>query len=214
MKKDMQVGTTQVPQNNDFKIVRFTNIAPFDFSSEMGAMYGGQPYFVPSGKSLLMPLTVGDHLATHLARQIIIQKAPIRDEKELDGKGSDRKLWDPKHIEDLKAQIVSQVYEEEQQAPKTRDEMLRAKIDELNKQFPEAHLQNGAPTAPPPPAPAPTPSVVPAATVVAPTAPTTPPADTGPKVYQDKAEVIAALKAKDIKFDARKSKSDLEKLLK
>jgi hypothetical protein len=166
-----------LPTNNDNKIVRFTNIAPFDFTPEMGAMYGGVPYSVSSGKSLLMPFTIGDHLATHLARQIIIQKAPIRDEKEIDGKGSDRHLWDDGAINDLKAKIVREVYEEEKQPVASADQLMKEKVEELNRSdiLPEQPLNTAG--------------------------------------YKDKAEVVTELNKRGVKFDARKSKADLEKLL-
>ncbi len=177
-------------QNNDHKIVRFTNISYFDFTSEMGAMYGGVPYFVPAGKSMLMPMPIGDHLATHLARQIILQKAPIRDEKETDGKGSDRKLWDEKAILDLKTKIVSEVYEEERPEKADEASVMAARVAALNRDFvPEAPV----PTAP----------VVDA-----------PVAGGSTSGYQDKAEVIAELKKRGIQFDARGSKAKLEELLK
>lgn len=207
---------TTKPQNNDYKIVRFTNISNFDFTSEMGAMYGGVPYFVPAGKSMLMPLSVGDHIATHLARQIIIQKAPIRDETQIDGKGSDRKLWEPTHITDLKNQILSEVYEEERTAPVTHEEFLKRKVEDLNKTFSPEVIAAAAAQANLPAMPASVPGVATAPTPspVAILDPVTPPVIAeDPIEYKDKAEVIEALKKADIKFDARKSKSDLEALL-
>lgn len=171
-------------QNNDHKIVRFTNVTNFDFTAEMGAMFGGVPYFVAAGKSMLMPMTVGDHLATHLARQIIIQKAPIRDDKETDGKGSVHKLWDDKAIDSIKAKIVVQVSEEAAPVVQGEAARLAQKVQELNKDFPpEANVN------------------VPSETNV----------NSG---YKDKAEVIAELVKRNIKYDARKSKATLEVLLK
>lgn len=158
------------------KIVRVTNISNFDFTAEMGAMFGGVPYFVPAGKSLLMPMPVGKHLATHLARQIVLQGAPIRDEKEIDGKGSDRKLWDTESLAKIEAQIVSEVYEEDVPAPQTEAQIMARKIEDLNK--------GEALSAP-----------------------------VSTSGYVDKAEVIAALQKRGIKYDARSSKAALENLL-
>lgn len=218
--------TASVPQNNDHKIVRFTNIADFDFVPEMGAMYGGVPYFVSAGKSMLMPLSIADHLATHLSRQIIIKKAPIRDDKEIDGKGSDRKLWEPQHIVELKGKIVSsEIYQEERPAPTTPEQVLARKVEELNKAFPPDVIAAAAkPLATPEvektttsigidtPAPAAEKTITMSSTApVTPIVQVTPP--TGPIVYKDKAEVIAELNKRGLKFDARKSKADLEKLL-
>jgi hypothetical protein len=180
--------------DSDYKIVRVTNITDFDFTGDLGARYGGRDFFVPAGESLLVPLTVGNHLATHLARQILIKKAPIRDETQIDGKGSDRPLWDDAIIDQLKAKILVEVYEEEKQAPQTEGDRMRAKVDELNKVVgddPEAEVGGN----------------VDASTIV--------PVDgvDSAIVYKDKAEVIAALKEKDVPFDARASKSNLEALL-
>lgn len=161
------------------KIVRFTNIAAFDFLPEMGAMYGGIPYFVARGKSLLMPLPIGRHLAKHLARQIMLQKAPSRTEKELDGKGSDRKLWDARGVDELMAKIITEVYEEEAPKVLSEAEIQAKRIADLNK----GEADDGQPGI------------------------------GSPSSYKDKAEVIAELKKREIPFDARKSKADLEKLL-
>lgn len=182
----MPLGNTTV-QNNDHKIVRFTNISYFDFTSEMGAMYGGVPYFVPAGKSMLMPMPIGDHLATHLARQIILQKAPIRDEKETDGKGSDRKLWDENVINGLKAKIVTEQYEEERLAPTSEADRIKQKVEDLNRNFPPEVKLASDPSKDGPDA---------------------------PSRFQDKADVIAELNKRGIKFDARGNKAKLEVLLK
>ena len=117
---------------SDYKIVRVTNISNFDFTGELGARFGGRDFFVASGESLLVPLTVGDHLATHLARQILIQEAPIRDGSQTDGKGSDRPLWDDAVIKELKDKIMVNVYEEEKQKPVSEADRMAAKVKELN----------------------------------------------------------------------------------
>lgn len=129
------MNPTQI-QSDANKIVRVTNISNFDFTAEMGAMYGGVPYFVPAGKSLLMPMPVGKHIATHLARQIMLRKAPTRDDREIDGKGSDRKLWDAAGVDELVAKIVTNVYEEQVAAPQSEAQILAAKVEELNKTTP------------------------------------------------------------------------------
>lgn len=161
------------------KIVRVTNISNFDFIPEMGAMYGGVPYFVAAGKSLLMPLPVGRHLAKHLARQIMLRNAPTRTEKEMDGKGSVNKLWDPEGEKRLVAKIMTEVYEEEPVKVLSEAELQKKRIDDLN----DKEAGEGQP------------GVGSAST------------------YKDKGEVIAELKKREIPFDARKSKADLEKLL-
>jgi len=177
---------------SDYKIVRVTNISNFDFTGELGARFGGRDFFVPAGGSILAPLSVGDHLATHLARQIIIRKAPIRDASQIDGRGSDRPLWDDAIIGELKAKIMVEVYEEEKKTPQTEAERLAAKVADLNKVV----------------APEPVGGNVDASGIV--------PVEDSPSsavVYKDKAQVIEELKKKNVSFDARASKSKLEELL-
>lgn len=184
-----------VIQDQSHKIVRFTNVSNFDFTPEMGAMFGGVPYFVPAGKSLLMPKPIGDHLAVHLARQILIRKAPIRDGSETDGKGSDRPLWDDQVIQQMIGKIVTDQYEEEKPAVVSEAERMASKVRDLNTVFPAWEIITAGVVT--------TPGVVMTTTVGDTT--------TG---YQDKAEVIAELQKRNVKFDARKGKASLEELLK
>lgn len=164
---------------NDTKIVRITNITSFDFTPEMGAMYDGRQFPLRAGESKLYPFTLGDHFATHLARQILLRKAPIRDAKELDGKGSDRPLWDETVIIELKKKIMTEVYEEVKAPLQSPTDVMVAKVEDLNRVAAEVPDVAQVPT----------------------------------NGYQDKAEVITELTKRGIKFDARKSKADLEMLL-
>lgn len=179
---------------SDYKIVRITNISDFDFTGELGARYGGRDFFIPAGGSLLTPLTVGDHLATHLARQILIRKAPTRDAGQIDGKGSDRPLWDDSVISELKAKIMVEVYEEDKKAPLTEAERMAQKVADLNKAVPPEPKTTGG--------------NVDASGIV-------PVEDSANSaiVYKDKAQVIEELKKKGVSFDARASKDKLENLL-
>ena len=179
---------------SDYKIVRITNISNFDFTGELGARYGGRDFFVQAGESLLVPQTVGEHLATHLARQIMIRKAPGRDLKETDGKGSDRPLWDDSIISELKEKIMVEVYDEEKKAPQSEADRFADKVEELNRVTTptEDEVVGGN---------------VDASTIV-------PVEGTNSAiVYRDKGEVIAALNEKGIGFDARLGKNKLEDLL-
>lgn len=173
------------PESELHKVVRLTNKTDFDFTPQMGAMYGGVPYMLPAGKSMLLPKPVAMLLAKHLARQVFIKKAPIRDEKEIDGKGSDRALWTDEQITETLGRFISEEYEEEKPAPKTEAEMIQAKVEELNKAYPKEEVKEA---------------------VEAVSTPAT--------GYADKAEVIAELNKRGIKFDARSSKAKLEELLK
>lgn len=129
------LGTQNTPDAELHVIVRFTNKTDFDFTPAMGAMYGGQPFTVPAGKSMLAQKPVALHLAKHLARQTFIRKAPIRDERETDGKGTDRALWTEDDINRIKMLFISDEYSEEKAAPKSEAEIIAAKVAELNKGF-------------------------------------------------------------------------------
>lgn len=185
-------------QRNGARIVRVTN--PYDF--EFTHAWGGIPYTLPVGKPLLFPYPLADHLATHLARQAAIRKAPMRDAQETDGKGSDRPLWDEDSIIRAKAIIMHEEYQETIPEVKTEAQLMAAKIEELNKAFSDlkASVDGTTPTTDP--------------------EVTTAPVETGavvtgdPLEYQDKAEVIAELEKRGIKYDARASKAKLEELLK
>jgi hypothetical protein len=177
---------------DEHKVVRITNRTDFDFTPEMGARYAGVPYMIPAGKSLLMPKPAAKLLAKHLARQVYIRNAPIRDGNQTDGKGSDRPLWTEESCLQFAEKFLSDEYEEEKPTPKTEAEIIKQKIEELNK------LTGSTVT-------------------FTPTAVTSTEVESDPIVatssYMDKAEVIAALQKRDIKFDARMNKASLEKLL-
>lgn len=165
---------------DEHKIVRLTNRTDFDFTPEMGARYAGNPYVIPAGRSLLMPKPAAKLLAKHLARQVFLKGAPIRDASQTDGKGSDRPLWTDESCQSLADTFLSEEYEEERAIPRTPAEVIAAKIEELNKLIDETPSST---------------EVVPAGG------------------YLDKAEVIAELQKRGIKFDARLNKAALEKLL-
>lgn len=176
---------------SDYKIVRITNISDFDFTGDLGARFGGRDFFVAAGESLLVPLTAGDHLATHLARQIMIRKAPKRDAKQLDGKGSDRPLWDDAIIDELKKKIMVEVYEEEKKAPLSEADRMAQKVEELNKVTAPEEDEGGN---------------VDASGIV-------PVEGENSMVYKDKAQIIEELNKRGTSFDARASKAKLEELL-
>jgi hypothetical protein len=188
MKPDIINHFTQM-NDSDYKIVRITNISDFDFTGDIGARFAGRDFFIPAGGSLLVPQTVGDHLAMHLARQILIRKAPTRDANQLDGKGSDRPLWDDSAIDEIKAKIMVNVFEEEKKNPLSEAERLAQRVDELNK---AVTIEGGNADA----------------SGITPTD-----VNNSALVYKDKAEVIAELEKKGASFDARLSKAKLEELL-
>jgi hypothetical protein len=177
-------------ENNAGKVVYFTNITDKDFEHA----FGGQPFFVKAGETKMFPFDLADHLAKHLARRIFIEedKSPrVFDPNDKSG-GNGAPLWNDEKEAAMKAKILGEVYQEELAAPKSEIQVLVEKVDELNKFKESIEGKQAAPSE----APA-TPDVIP------------PPLTE----YKDKAEVIDALKAKGIAFDARSSKATLEKLL-
>jgi hypothetical protein len=155
---------------NAGKVVRVTNIADFDFTPEMGAMYDGRPFPLRKGESGLYPYVIGEHLARHLARQIKLHAAPVRDEKELDGRGKDAPLWSLADENLLTQAIMSDAYTQTSDTqPKSAADLLIDQANALNNQ--------------------------------------------GPTTYKDKAEVIKELTRRNISFNPRDTKANLEKLL-
>lgn len=176
------------------RIVKVTNPFDFDFTHA----WGGVPYTLPAGKPMLFPYPLADHLATHLARHSLIRKAPVRDEAEIDGKGKDRPLWSEEAIAEIKNKIMVEQYTEERQAPVSEAEMLRRKIEELNRNFAELSARVDATTEAP--------------QTVTKTDDQNAQNDNLVE-YTDKAQVIAELTKRGVKFNVRSSKADLEKLL-
>lgn len=185
-------------QENASRIFKIINPFDFDFTHA----WGGVPYTLPMGKPILLPFPLADHLATHLARHSLIRKAPLRDEKEIDGKGKDRPLWSEEAIEDIKKSVMTEQYTEERKPVVSEAEALRLKIEQLNKAFAdlsdkvEARQNNGG------------------------NAPLVEDIKTEPGLtvdqpitYKDKGEVIAELTKRGIKFNARTGKDELAKLL-
>lgn len=188
---------SSMPDPEVNKILRLTNKTDFDFTPAMGAMFGGLHYPLPAGKSMLAPKPMAKLLAKHLARQVFIKKAPIRDEKEVDGKGTDRALWTEEDIERTAQRFLSEEYEEQKVEPMNEAQIMAAKIAQLNKEFPPVMAVGDKVYT------APEPSGAVTATV------------TTTSGYADKSDVIAALEKKGItKFDRRWNKAKLEELLK
>lgn len=192
---------------NDYRIVRITNISNFDFIPEMGARFGGRDFPLRAGESRLYPFPLGDHLATHLARQIVIKGAPVRTEAELDGKGSTHPLWDDAHLDTLKKQILTDVYEESKLPEVSEADRMVAKVEQLNSD-PEiaALLPSEQPNLTDSPDGALDASAVGIQTSGSQQGPST-------LTYKDKADVIAELQKRNVTFNPRSSKVTLEGLL-
>lgn len=188
----------QVSNPNDFRVVDFTNRTNFDFTSEMGCMFNGNPIFgvsgeagIKAGESLKLPYHVGQRLATNLAKAAILRQAPAVDPA---GIPTGVPLWDAAKLESLKNSFITDLYSQQKPVAQTETERLMQMVTELNKVVEDAGLKKKE-------------EVAPAEAVAAPEA------SEAPKVYQDKQEVILELEKRGIKHDKRKGKEDLEKLL-
>lgn len=201
------------PQNVG-KVISFTNIDAEDFTHK----WGGQPFFVKAGETVMFPYDLAEHLAKHLARKILLRtdkSSTVYDPKDPSG-GTGQRIWTVEDEQQLVKRILGTAIQQEVPREKTEVEILNEKVDALQKQFPEITQQ---------------PATKPAVSVPAPTASeegnvkasTPPPVVAKPTddksvvvspTYTDKAEVIAALKAKGVTFDARLGKDKLQLLLK
>lgn len=185
------------PENNpnDYKVVTFTNKTDFAFTPEMGCMYDGRPIFgisgasaINAGESIVLPYHVGSLLARNLAKAVMVKRAPTSDQP---GIPTGVSLWDETKLENLRQSFLTELYTEHKPAVLSETDRLMAKVEEL-KNFVEKNIspKSDAPVA--------TTEEVGTATVSA---------------YADKAEVIAELTKRGIKFDARQNKANLETLL-
>jgi len=168
------------------KVVIFTNIDDQDFEHA----YNGQPFRVPAGESQHMPFDLADHLATHLARKILLRGdggKNIYDPTDKSG-GSGIKIFGPEEEGKLKEKILGNTYQVERPKTESEVERLQREVKELN-QFVKDNVPGLK-------------KADPAEQLVG------SPATSG-DVYETKADVIAKLNSLGIKFDARQNKDKL-----
>ena len=163
------------------KVVIFTNIDDQDFEHA----YNGQPFRVPAGESQHMPFDLANHLATHLARKILLRGdggKNIYDPTDKSG-GSGIKIFGETEERKLKDKILGNTYQVERPREENEVERLQREVKELNKFVKDN---------------------VPGLKAVE----STPIVD-GTDGYETKADVIAKLNSLGIKFDARQNKDKL-----
>lgn len=198
----------QATNPNDYKVVTFTNKTDFAFTPALGCMYDSRPIFGKSGESIdidevvQLPYHVGYLLAKNLAKAAMNAAAPAKDEK---GIPTGVPLWDEDALEAKQASYITVMYSEDKPTQMSETDKLMAKVEEykalVDKVLPESEREKLNDT--------PTEEVKKEDEVATETEPKT----TEPATYSDKADVIAELEKRNIKFDARKSKAVLEKLL-
>lgn len=203
----------QVSNPNDFKVVTFKNPNDFTFTPEMGCMYDSRPIFgitgapgINGGESMILPYHVAHQLAINLAKVSMTRQAPSLDPA---GIPTGVPLWDTAKLENLKNSYLTDMYMEDKPVAQSETDILMAKVEELRKLVVANVAQPVEPVVIAPQVVASAPN---SDTTVPPVAPVVAPTE-APKVYQDKAEVIAELEKRNIKFDARSKKENLEKLL-
>lgn len=121
------------------KTVVFENIADFDFTPEMGAMFGGIGYPVKSGERKIWLWDLADHIAGALAKQICLRQdksSSSYDPKDPTG-GNGAVLWTQQKIDDLKAKMMSDVQIGEKPRVLSEAERVQQKVAELNQVEPE-----------------------------------------------------------------------------
>lgn len=99
----MQKPIEKIAEENERRIVNFTNIDKEDFTHS----FRGISITVRKGVTDIMRFPEADHLATHLARKMI-----SREKKEKGGLDKDPKgtiLWTKEEIDELKKQILKDV---------------------------------------------------------------------------------------------------------
>ncbi len=194
-----------VSNQNDYRVVTFTNKTDFAFTPELGCMYDSRPIFgksgasVEPGESVVLPYHVGNLLAENLAKAALNKNAAV----DVAGIPTGVPLWDEGSLQKAKDSYLTEMYAEVKPTEMSETDKLMAKVEEyaamVEKLLPGAATDNA-------------PEKTPENTPPAPPAGNPDPANT-PVEYKDKADVIAELQKRQIPFDARKSKADLEKLL-
>ena len=196
------MANPQVSNPNDHKVVTFKNSTDLVFTPALGAMYDGRPIFgttgtsIKPGESLVLPFHVGNLLAKNLAKAVINGQAAETDKA---GVPTGVPLWSEESLIERQQSFLIEMYSEEKAAPMSETDILMAKVEEykklVEKVLPESEKES----------------------LVEDTSPKENDSkDEAPKeekVYSDKAEVIAELNKRDIQFNARLSKANLEKLL-
>lgn len=212
---------------NDFKVVQFTNKTDFTFTPDMGCMYDGRPISgitgapgINGGESMTLPYHIGRQLSVNLAKIVKLRRAPTTDEV---GNPVGKPLWSDEDLKSLGDSFITEMYSEVKPTAISETDRLMAKVEEYKKMV--EHLL--------PPTPATTETTITVANSGAETTTISNTMSVGevtttetvviPPVtvrtnnlagFVDKQEVIAELERRQIKFDRRQSKANLEKLLK
>lgn len=114
------------------RVVNVTNVTDRDFTHK----FNGAPFTVRAGETLTFPWDVGEHLARHLARKILIagdKGATAYDPKDptaMNGHGS--VLWNEDTEKAMMAKILGDSWTVAQKEKKSEIELLKEQIAEMN----------------------------------------------------------------------------------
>lgn len=188
------LNNAPVSNPKDYSVVSFHNSTEFGFTPEMGCMYDGRAINgkngspgIDAGETVILPYHIGHQLAKNLAKRAILNTAPSVDPA---GIPTGVPLWDTTKLEALEKSYLKDLYNEEKPVALSETDKLMAKVEEYKAMVDKLLPKTETPE-----------KIEETAEKVA------------PQSYQDKADVIAELTKRGIKFDARKNKAELEKLL-
>lgn len=192
----------KVSNPNDFKVVSFHNTTAFDFTPDLGCMYDGQPINgnsgapgIQAGEKKVVPYHVGRQLAINLAKRVLnTSQSAVQDTP---GVPTGVPIWSKELLEEKATSFLTELYSEAKPIQQTEAQMLLAKVEEY-KNMVDKLIDKSVPVA---------------ETKVETVEKMEEKTESQPKVFLDKKEVIDELTKRGIKFDARKNKADLEKLL-
>jgi hypothetical protein len=187
-----------VSNPNDYKVVAFHNSTDFRFTPDMGCMFDGRSINgitgepgIDAGETLTVPYYIGQQLALNLAKVAITKSAPLIDAA---GIPTGVPLWDDQRLLKLKNSYLTELYVEEKSKVLSETDKLMAKVEEYKKMVDDLVVSKKEEVSAE--APAPVEQV-----------------STGPMTFADKSDVLSELTKRGVKFDARKSKAELEKLI-
>lgn len=193
------MNNAQASNPNDIKVVSFHNTEDFRFTPDMGCMYDGRPINgttgtpgIEAGETLQLPYHVGKLLAKNLAKRVLNTSPASVDVK---GVPTGKPIWSAEEL-NLKADsYIKELYMEAKPIAMSETDKLMAKVEEYKKLVEDklGTLDKGVEK--------------PVESTKEVAQPET------PKVFQDKAEVLAELEKRGIKHDKRSNKVTLEKLL-
>ncbi len=188
------MSNEQIQNPNDYKVVSFHNSTDFGFTPDMGCMYDGRPINgmsgqpgIAAGETMQLPYHVGHRIAVNLAKQVMVRESSDKQQLDAQGQPIIQSLWNEVRLEALKNTFITELYSEEKPAAMSETDKLMEKVEEYKKMVETLAEKVGEPKQSS--------------------------GDEEKSSYQDKAEVIAELTKRGIKFDARQNKAALEKLL-